>query len=143
MAVEVNRLVELQGGNRQFAVLVDWRSGPNKGLILQHPLFDKLFQDQGRLPERIKNYRLKSDELPDNKERRESYVDPLGSDPEGDDFDRHWLAEMAPVGIREGNTGWVVIVEESYKEAIGRILNRLQASLWSSGVLAVAIIATL
>lgn len=143
MAVEVNRLVELQGGNRQFAVLVDWRSGPNKGLILQHPLFDKMFQEHGRLPERIKNYRLKSDELPDNKERRESYVDPLGSDPEGDDFDRHWLAEMAPVGIREGNTGWVVIVEESYKEAIGRILNRLQGSLLSSGMLAVAIIATL
>ncbi len=143
MAVEVNRFVDLQGGNRQFAILVDWRSGPNKGVILQHPLFDKLSQEHGKLPDRIKSYRLKSDELPDNKDRRENYIDPLGKDPEGDDFDRHWLAEMAPVGIREGNTGWVVIVQESYKEAIGRILSRLQSSLLSSGMLAVAIIAIL
>ncbi len=143
MAVEVSRFVDLQGGDRQFAVLVDWRSGPNKGAILQHPLFDEMLSKHGKLPDRVKNYRLKGDELPDNKDRREDYVDPLGEDPEGDDFNRHWLAEMAPVGIREGNTGWVVIVQESYQAAIGRTLSRLQSSLRTSGAWAVAIIAIL
>jgi serine/threonine protein kinase len=143
MAVDVDRFVDLQGGDRQFAVLVDWRSGPNKGVILQHPLFDKLVREHGRLPDRIHAYRLEPNQLPDDKERRENYVDPLAQDTEGAAFRRNWLAEMAPVGIREGNTGWVVIVQESYQVAIGRTLDRLKSSLMSSGVLAVALIAAL
>jgi len=143
MAVDVDRFVDLQGGDRQFAVLVDWRSGPNKGVILQHPLFDSLVREHGKLPDRIHKYRLEANQLPDDKERRENYVDPLARDEEGAAFRRNWLAEMAPVGIREGNTGWVVIVQESYQAAIGRTLDRLKSSLMSSGLLAVGLIAGL
>ncbi len=143
MSMEVDRFVDLQGGDRQFAVLVDWRGGANRGAILQHPLFNKLIREHGKLPDRIHDYRVTADQLPDAKERRENYVDPVGADREGEEFRRNWLAEMAPVGIRNGNTGWVVIVEESYQAAIGRTLARLQDSLMRSGALAVLLIAAL
>jgi hypothetical protein len=142
MTMEVNRLVDLPSADRQFAVLVDWRSGPNKGVILQHPLFDDLINKEGQLPDRLKNFRLSSDDLPEKEERRENYVDPLGEDPAGSEFKQHWMAEMAPVGIREGQTGWVVIVQESYRAAIGTTLKTLQQSLWMSEMIVMAIIAT-
>jgi hypothetical protein len=143
MSVDVNRFIDLQASDRHCAVLVDWRAGPNKGIILQHPLFDKLIEEHGKLPNRARNYRLSSDQLPDNKERRENYVDPLAADPEGTDYKRNWLAEMAPVGIRDGNTGWVVIVQESYQATIGRTVAKLKSSLLSRGLLAVGLIAVL
>jgi len=140
LSVDVHSFVELQASNRQFAVLVDWRPGPNKGLILQHPLFEKLHDNDntsGRLPE------FRVSELPESSSERQNYVDPLAKSPEGEEFDRHWLAETAPVSIRDGNTGWMVIVQESYEGTIGRTLESLKQTLFSSSVLAATLIALL
>ncbi len=143
IVVEVGKFVPLQAGSKQFAVLVDLRRGPDRGLILQHPLFDQIVDKEDKLPDRVQNYRLNPDDLPDKKDRRENYIDPLGSDPEGAEFDRHWLAEKAGVSMRDDNTGWVVIVQEAYDGAIGRTLDSLKNSFRSSGMLAVALIAVL
>jgi hypothetical protein len=140
---KVERFVEFQDGQRQFAVLVDWREGKNKGRILQHPLFKQVLDQQKNLPDRFRDYRLQESDLPDTTERRENYVDPLAADPEGGDYNRHWLADMANVGIRDADTGWRVIVEESYEGAIGATLSELKTSLWKSGLLAVVLIAAL
>ncbi len=85
MTVEIGRFVELPGGENQFAVLVNNREGENKGVVLQHPLFDKLVaaSNDKRLPDRFMSYRLSADELPDTLEREENYHDPLAVDPEG------------------------------------------------------------
>ena len=64
LTVEVGRFVELQAGDAQFAVLVDWRDGENKGVILQHPLLDDLRRRNGSIPARFKDYRLTAAELP-------------------------------------------------------------------------------
>ena len=66
MTVEVGRFVDcLRGGGKQFAVLVDNREGEHKGVVLQHPLFDKLLDSQRnlpaserKLPDSLKNYRV-------------------------------------------------------------------------------------
>jgi len=143
VVVEVGQFVQLQSGDKQFAVLVDLRRGKDHGLVLQHPLFDELIDKYDRLPDRMHSYRLSAETLPEKKELRENYSDPLGRDPEGSEYDRHWLAEIARVSIRDGQTGWVVIVQESYDGAIGRTLSRLKESFRSSGVLAVTLIAVL
>ena len=65
LTVEVGRFVELEGGKDQFAVLVDRRDGPNQGVVLQHPLFDRLLAERGRLPDRFRNYRVTAGDLPD------------------------------------------------------------------------------
>ena len=142
LSVDVDRFVR-QGGTRPFAVLVDWRSGPNKGLILQHPLFEKLLDEDKSADDRIRTYRLKDGELPDTKAKEENYVDPLAKDPQGKEYDKHWLAEAASVSIRDGNTGWMVIVQESYDGAIGRTLERLKRSLFAGSLIAGGLIAIL
>ena len=141
LTVEVGRFAELQGRDNQFAVLVDRRDGDNKGVILQHPLFDKLLQEQGKLPDRFKSYRVNSDDLPDVLSRQEHYADPLAADPEGAEYNRHWLARMQPVRVRGAVTGWVVIVQEAYDTAIGSTLQTLAAGLVRYGLLALLLVA--
>ena len=129
LSVDVHRFVKMTDKKRQFAVLVDWRAGPNKGLILQHPLLDKFLEDQKNVPDRFQTYRLREEDLPDTQAKEENYVDPLAKDPEGGEYDKHWLAKQQSVSIRDGYTGWIVIVQESYEGAIGNTLERLKSSL--------------
>jgi hypothetical protein len=124
-------------------VLVDWRGGPNKGLILQHPLFEKLLDEGKSTSDRMRTYRLDDGELPDSPAKEENYIDPLAKDPEGKEYDKHWLAEAASVSMRDGNTGWMVIVQESYDGAIGHTLERLKRSLFASSLIAGGLIAVL
>ena len=101
MTVEVGRLIQFPGDENQFAVLVDNREGDHKGVVVQHPLFDKLLAKakEPRLPDRFKNYRVAADDLPDNLWSQEHYSDPLAVDPEGGEYKRPWLAQMEPVRL--------------------------------------------
>jgi len=116
----------------QLAVLVDWRDGPNKGLILQHPLFD----DLGEVPERFKELRVLPNDLPaEGTSNQANYRDPMSEDEGGQAYQGRWLAGMAPVMIRGADSGLLVIVQESYDTAIGRSLRLLSSSLiWIGGV---------
>jgi len=140
LTVELGRFVDLQGRDEQFAVLVDWRDGPNKGVILQHPLFDHLLEQQGRLPEHITQYRVTADDLPDTQSRERHYTDPLAAAPEGHPYRRQWLARMAPVMLGERETGWMVIVQEAYQAAIGRTLEHVREGALQLGLLALLLI---
>jgi hypothetical protein len=143
MTIEVGRLVESllrKGDQRLFAVLVDNRPGDNAGVVLQHPLLDRLIEKHGELPEHFQNYRVTLDRLPDNAERQEYYQDPLGADPEGGAYDRHWLAKMEPVNVRDADTGWLIIVQTAYREAIGSALDRLSEGLLRYGAIALVMI---
>jgi len=141
--VEVGKFVDLPGLEQQFAVLVDRRPGDNEGVILYHPLFKRLIEEQDRLPDRFKNYRVNDDDLPDDAhpEQQRHYADPLAVDPEGGEYDRHWLARMEPVLVRGKETGWVVIVQQAYDTAIGATLGRLQAGLLGYGLVALVLVA--
>ncbi len=143
LSVKVRQFVK-QESNRPFVALVDWRPGDNKGLILQHPLFDKLLADDKQVPDRFPTYRLKDgSELPDSPAKRENYIDPLAKDPQGKEYDKHWLAAAARVSIRDGQTGWIVIVQESYEGAIGGALAKLKQSLFSGSLVAALLIVVL
>jgi len=146
VSVDVHKFLEIpESRPQQFAVLVDWRSGPNKGLILQHPLFETLLETNKEVPDRFQAYRIREDELPDSSSTkvRENYVDPISRDPAGAAYDVHWLAESAPVAIRDGYTGWMIIVQASYDRAIGRTLQRLEDRLFFISLIAGTAIAVL
>jgi eukaryotic-like serine/threonine-protein kinase len=139
VSANVDRFLDIpEARPEQFAVLVDWRAGPNKGLILQHPLFEKMREGDREVPKRFQSYRIKDHELPDFSAAsvRENYVDPLSRDPEGKAYDMHWLAEAAHVALRDEDTGFVVIVQESYDGAIGGTLRRLNDRLFSTSIVA-------
>src|SRR5581483_10896249 len=105
--------------DQQFAVLVDERKGPNRGLILQHPLFNRILNSEKRLPDRFQDYRISRAELPVEPAKQIHYADPMAKDPAGADFDKAWLAEQSPVIVRGYDSGLVVIVQQSYDAAIG------------------------
>ena len=85
MTVEVGRFIKFPPGDNQFAVLVDNRPGDHEGVVLQHPLFDKMMRSSadGRLPDRVENYRVAADDLPNTIWREEHYRDPLAADEDG------------------------------------------------------------
>jgi hypothetical protein len=141
MTVEVGRFVQFEGGPSHFAVLIDQRAGQHQGLVLQHPLFDKLLEADGRLPDRFREYRLRREDLPTSDDRQARYVDPLGHDPQGHEYDRHWLAATAQVQVRDADSGWVVVVQQSYEAAIGQTLAELRRGLWLQGLLALGLVA--
>ncbi len=140
LTVAVGQFGELKEGNDQFAVLVDLREGDNEGVILQHPLFDKLLTEEGSLPDRLTAHRLTADDLPDVPERMVHYRDPLGKDPAGAAYRGQWLAQMEPVRLGDEETGWIVIVQEAYDDAIGSTLAQLQRDLVSYGMIALLVI---
>ena len=141
MTAGVGHFVPLPGGDYQFAVLVNQREGTHKGVILQHPLFDRLMSAEGRLPDRFKNCRVRENDLPNTPERQQHYRDPLAADEDGGDFDRHWLAQMESVRVRDEDTGWIVIVQEAYESAIGSTLRELSSELVRSGIIALSLVA--
>ena len=141
ITVEVGRFIQFFDTPSQFAVLIDNRAGPHKGVVLQHPLFDKLLAAAPKLPDRFKDYYVSADHLPNTPWREEHYRDPLADDPEGAAFDRRWLAQMQPVRVRDQDTGWIVIVQESYDTAIGATLDKLTHGLVQSGLIALGLVA--
>jgi hypothetical protein len=140
MTVGVGRFIELKGRDDQFAVLVDWRDGENKGVILQHPSFDRLLADSDKLSDQYKDYRVKAEDLPNVPSREEDYVDPMAADEEGADYNRRWLARMEPVRVRGKDTGWIVIVQEAYDTAIGGTVERLTEGLIRWGLVALLLV---
>ncbi|MEN6557619.1 MAG: protein kinase [Thermoguttaceae bacterium] len=137
MTVEVGRFIQFPGTRDQFAVLVDQRDGDHKGVILQHPRFDEL----PKLADRLKNYRLADDQLPDVRRRQRDYHDPMSQlAPRGGDA-RQWLARMESVRVRGRETGWIVLVQQSYDAAIGEPLDQLKKSLVRDGLIALTLVA--
>jgi serine/threonine protein kinase len=143
LTIEVGRLVKLAGGKEQFAVLVDARKGPNNGLILQHPLFEQMFSKNDKLPDRFQQLRLADSQFPNSEEQQRNYRDPLGEDEAGGAYNRRWIAasESVPIPGSEDNSGWQVIVQKSYDEAIGSTLADLRSSLILRGLLAAVLVA--
>ncbi len=113
-----------------FAVLIDGRPGPNYGVILQHPLFDRLEQinttsdthfrideEQLRLIESDANYR---------------YQDPVAATPEGAAYRGDWIPAAEWVRLPEvpedpddlltGNQ-IIVLVQEKYALATAPVRN--------------------
>lgn len=137
---QVGHFIEPPPDEKQFAVLVDLREGDNPGVILQHPLFDKMMDKHGELPDRFKDYRVAADDLPNDAERERNYIDPLSKDAEGEVYKRHYLARMEPVKVRDEKIGWVVIVQKAYDEAIGTTIGDLLTRLIHIGIAALAMI---
>lgn len=143
MTVEVGRFVQFDASPTQFAVLIDNRPGANQGVILQHPLFNDLIARHRRVPDEFKEYRVKQVDLPNSEERRRRYADPLSESPQGGEYDHRWLAAVESIPLRDADTGWLVLIQESYDRAIGAPLEGLRRSLWRQGLLAVGLIAGL
>jgi len=122
----------------RFAVLADMRKGGHQGLIVQHPLYYEVAPDDR---DRLQHYRLSPGNAYPNVKESKDYHDPMRHDAAGERFDQRWLAAQRPVVVRGVETGWVVIVQEAYDQAIGRSLAELQDNFVSTGLITLAGIA--
>jgi serine/threonine protein kinase len=151
LTVELGRLGELLGGESglsQFNVLIDGRQGDNRGVILQHPLFERLLKQQRNLDAEFSTsprYRVPLDTMRDG----EIYLDPLGQHDDGEDFRQNWIAAVRPVRLAptdshgssaargEQDTGLVVLVQEDYDLAASAV-HQLGDSLLKQSILALS-----
>lgn len=126
----------------RFAVLVDGREGEDTGTILQHPLFDQLLRDGGKLPEEFPDFRVPETLLRGT--GGQLYQDPLSQHELGKDFNKQWIAAAAPVhapGSRRDDspTGLIVLVQEDFQRVISPV-QELGRRLVREGVLALCVV---
>lgn len=128
LSVGVGRLVEsleAEDSRSQFAVLVERPLPHAPGHILEHPVMDAW--KNGVSSNGMRPLQIRHDEFPATAELKVNYRDPAGQvDPA---YRQRWLADSAEVVSESGDTGWSVIVEESYESAIGATLRDLWAGL--------------
>jgi len=155
ITAEMGEFMEFEGDDKRFAVLVAGREGQNRGAILQHPLFDKILDDPltTKLPERFGDDKYHVDldaQFGESISPDQQYVDPLGEDDQGAEYDRKWIAAKAPVRLvrsktngtadpADGDTGLVVLVQEDYQSAVDPV-HWLGPQLVRLGLLALGIV---
>ncbi len=125
------QFLDLERTDNQFAVLIDMRDGDRQGLVVQHPRFAGHNQST-----ELERYRLPAARLPARPDGEPNYVDPIGQVTQDPLYNRRWLAAQRPVLVRGKETGWFVVVQESYDAAIGGTLDQLRAGFITSGLLA-------
>ena len=149
-------LIHLLEENRQFAILVDARNGPHAGLILNHPLYQKILRDSAdsasddslKRFEENPEFRVAPAVMADLSEGVADYHDPIARDEAGSAYRQSYLAAAAPINIVEGSgadakkvpTGLMIIVQDPYGGAIGGTLGQLRSSLVGSGLVALAVV---
>lgn len=141
VALPVAEPIDSKNRSNQFAVLVDARDGEHTGLILEHPLFDEVVKAEGKWPERFENYKVLPTAIAPLDRGLANYSDPVGEDKEGRAYRQRYLAAQAPINVREEPTGWIVVVQDSYNQAIGATLAELSGSWVSSGLIGLGVIA--
>jgi len=149
MSVDVGKFTSLEPAEHQFAVLVDGRDAPTQGVILQHPLYDKLLENREMVPIRFSEedkYRVKLDKF----EAGVPVVgpDPIGRDKLGQAYDKTWIFAAKRVSLPQrnhqivedpGSTGLVVVVQEDHKFAV-KPIHELGDQLSRQAILAASLI---
>jgi eukaryotic-like serine/threonine-protein kinase len=142
------RFIDVPESNEQhpwsgpFAALVQARDKEYDGVILQHPLIKKLLKTEGtKWQNRLAQYTVPIATLENElKVGDADYHDPLGKDKDGADYRQRYLAAQAPIEVQGRETGWYMLVQDSYDSAIGQPLAELRDSLLISGAAAFAMI---
>lgn len=133
-------------GADRFAVLIDQRDGPNKGVILQHPMFDKIAQAGG---ERATPFRLADEQLQQiQSDSSYLYRDPLAKALDDEAVRGDWIPAVEwvrlPYGSKE-KEAMIVLIQERYSKAIEPVRslgsNLKREGIWALvGVVAVVLV---
>jgi len=111
----------------QLLVLVDGRPGPDQGIILHHPLFDRLTTGGKFLPSELLKPEYRVPRALVDGQRQNDYRDPVGHFHDREElakqYDRRWLAAatpvLPPVGAAENSdSGLIVLVQSDYQSVV-------------------------
>jgi serine/threonine protein kinase len=95
VTVDLGSFVDFDNFKEHYAMMIDTRDGENPGIILEHPLFERVLKEQGKIPESLA--RLKVDW--GNFGAQEQFVDPVSTTEIGKlaNYDRKLIVATAPV----------------------------------------------
>lgn len=96
VTVDLGGFVDFVNRENHYVMLIDDRPGENRGIILEHPLHQKLVADKGSLPEELGRLIVDLQAAQASK----LFVDPVGSTEIGRDFDRPSIVGISPVMLR-------------------------------------------
>ncbi len=136
MSIDIGNFVNMEKNADHFAILVDQRPGKNQGLILEHPLYNQIVQENQKLPETFlkPEFRVTEERIPDTPEKARNYHDPLAkSSYARGQYQERWLAAYAPVNLgfsTENDGNWIVITQKSYEKSIGNIFQSIEMHFW-------------
>ena len=138
---EMGSFVEFDNNPQLYATLIDGREGLDQGIILEHPVFDRMIEESKKIPRiQVDVSRLQTT---DNKE----FSDPVCEIPEGATYDKNWIASLQPVAspqllsdkssdandppkaIADKGSGLFVVVVEDYGLVL-KPVNRLSSRLF-------------
>ena len=118
----------------RFAVLIDGRLGPNYGVILQHPLFDRLVATRTG---EASHFRIdKNHLLQIQADTTYRYRDPVAQAEGGQEFRGDWIPATEWVQLPEGTQDMqqmIVLVQERYAKAVEPVHN-LASKLKHEGI---------
>lgn len=143
VTVDVGNFVDFENQTNQYAMLVDNRPGENRGIVLEHPLFESLMSKHRKLPDDLSHTIIDVDSLQKQNEER-SFRDPVGAHALGKKYDRVFIVgkadvarlktfeiagdppkpsdaqahSEAPLAAGKAKTGLVVIALEDYSKVV-------------------------
>jgi hypothetical protein len=134
-------------GANQITVLVDARQGPQRGVVLQHPLMDAL-QNDGK-PASGKKHRVPPglmDQLIDGGDV--DYLDPLAKAAGGQAYTGPWIAAMQPVSLpnedasdqRLKTTDLLVLVQYRLSKVFAPVGEMRRRLLWEGSATVLSIL---
>lgn len=130
MTVELGDFVRFSSSADRCALLVDAREGNYRGVVLQHPLFNRVLRERKQLPQRFADRVVDVDQL--QAKNGIEYTDPFAGDELGSEYRGTWIASSAPVTIErllrdgpngddvrktERKTGLLLIVQQRLEQA--------------------------
>lgn len=139
--VDTGEFVEFNNRANQYAMLIDARSGPNQGTILEHPYFSDPALAGSRIPDEVFELRISPQYLESEHGLFQDPIGQFGADIKySGSFDRYggnWIAGKSSVKSHFGRprtnrarqeTGLVVIAAEDY-QVVMEPAERLSESL--------------
>ncbi len=127
----------------RFAVLVDGRTGPYYGVILQHPLYSVWRRVGSRLPDDLSQLRVDLQKV--RASEPTFYHDPMADHRSGRAFRRNWIVAEAAVqlpahrGKSTVDSGLVVLVQEDHDTAVAPVV-KLEHDMKREGLVALGLI---
>ncbi len=97
VTVNLGSLVDFRNSLKHYVMLVDDRPGENRGVILEHPLFNQLRKDNpaDRLPDDLTNITLDVGVV----DGQRNVPDPVGGTELGENYDREYIVASIPVAF--------------------------------------------
>lgn len=99
VTVDLGNFIEFRSVQDHYAMLIDTRPGVSPGIVVEHPLFQKVLKEQGRIPDELTECTVDIAEI----KAKQRFIDPVGGTEFGKSqkYHRESIVEAAPVTMQD------------------------------------------